>query len=136
MRNSEDLVEVGDLDSLREGLGYLAKERALLWLLITMAVTTLLGVPLVTLLPVFARDVLNVGSSGFGIMVGAFGAGAVFAGILVATLVNHGGKSFHLSQSIHCAPFKYSARLETLIAANSGRIVGWAGQEGGIAADR
>ena len=99
-RRPPGLVETGVVESVREGLGYLAGEKSLLWLLITMAVTTLLGIPLVTLLPVFARDILKVGSSGFGIMVGAFGAGAVFAGILIALLGDFRGKGRFVVRSV------------------------------------
>jgi MFS family permease len=88
------------MESLREGLGYVAGEKKMKWLLITMAVSTLLGVPMVTLLPVFARDILHVGASGFGIMVGAFGAGAVSAGVLVAVLGDFQGKGLFVVRSV------------------------------------
>jgi MFS family permease len=91
-RRSPEEMQQGVLESMREGLGYMVANKALLWLLISMAVTTLLGVPLVTLLPVFARDVLTIGASGLGILVGAFGAGAVAGGILVAILGDFHGK--------------------------------------------
>jgi len=99
-RHPPGFVETSVVESLREGLGYLAAEKSLLWLLITMAVTTLLGIPLVTLLPVFARDILKVGSSGFGVMVSAFGAGAVFAGILIALLGDFRGKGRFVVRSV------------------------------------
>ena len=34
----------------------------------------------------FARDVLKIGPSGFGVLMGTFGTGAVVAGLLVAFL--------------------------------------------------
>jgi MFS family permease len=92
--------ELSVLESLREGLAYLSTERSLFWLLITMAVSTLLGVPLMTLLPAFARDVLRVGSSGYGVLVASFGAGAVLAGIIVAILGDFHGKGRYVVQSV------------------------------------
>jgi MFS family permease len=72
------------LHSLNEGLRYMMKSRALLWLLLLLASTSILGVPLVTLLPVYARDILKIGSSGLGILVGSFGAGAVIGAFAIA----------------------------------------------------
>src|ERR1039457_6716565 len=60
------------------------KSRALLRLLLLLASTSILGVPLVTLLPIFARDILKIGASGYGMLVGAFGAGAVLGAFSVA----------------------------------------------------
>jgi len=72
------------LHSLREGLHYMLESHGVLWLLLLLASTSVLGVPLVTLLPVFARDILKIGSSGLGLLVGAFGAGAVLGAFGVA----------------------------------------------------
>jgi predicted MFS family arabinose efflux permease len=72
------------LRSLHEGLRYMLKTRALLWLLLLLASTSVLGVPLVTLLPLYARDILRIGASGLGFLVGSFGAGAVLGAFAVA----------------------------------------------------
>jgi MFS family permease len=99
-RRPTGLERVSFLESIREGMGYMLAARSLLWLLVTMAVTTLLGVPLVTLLPVFARDILKIGASGFGILVGSFGVGAVIAGVLVALLGDFQGKGRFVVRSM------------------------------------
>jgi MFS family permease len=99
-RKPPGFEETSLLQSMREGLGYVAKDSRLKWILVTMAVSTLLGVPLVTLLPVFARDILHVGAAGYGILVGAFGAGAVSAGVLVALLGDFHGKGLFVVRSI------------------------------------
>jgi MFS family permease len=72
------------LHSLYEGLRYMRKSGPLLWMLLLLAATSILGVPLGTLLPVFARDILKIGVSGLGLLVGAFGAGAVVGAFGVA----------------------------------------------------
>jgi MFS family permease len=87
-------------DALREGITYLSREHRLKWLLILMAVSTLLGVPMMTLLPVFARDILKEGATGYGIMMGAFGVGAVAAGVLVAILGDFHGKGRFIMRSM------------------------------------
>jgi len=76
----------GMLHSLHEGLRYMFESRALFWLLLLLAATSILGVPMVTLLPVFARDILKIGAPGFGLLVGSLGAGAVLGAFTVAYL--------------------------------------------------
>ena len=44
--------------------------------------------PFTTMLPVFARDILNVGAGGQGMLLGAMGAGAVVSSIMI-TLFGH-----------------------------------------------
>jgi predicted MFS family arabinose efflux permease len=73
------------LHSLKEGLDYVV-ESGVIWFLILLAATSILGVPLVTMLPVFARNILSVGSSGYGILMAALGAGAVLGAVTVAYL--------------------------------------------------
>jgi MFS family permease len=80
------------LHSLQEGLRYMFRSRALLWLLLLLASTSILGVPMVTLLPVYARDILKIGASGLGLLVGSFGAGAVFGAFGVAWRGDFSGK--------------------------------------------
>ena len=99
-RRAPDGAGPGMLHALREGLHYVAQESRLKWLLITMAVATLLGVPMLTLLPVFARDILKVGASGYGVCMGAFGLGAVTAGTLVAILSDFHGKGLFVVRSV------------------------------------
>jgi len=80
------------LHSLREGLRSMIEKRALLWLLLLLASTSILGVPLVMLLPVYARDILKIGASGLGLLVGSFGAGAVIGAFGVAWRGDFSGK--------------------------------------------
>ncbi|MBI1747888.1 MAG: MFS transporter [Acidobacteria bacterium] len=80
--------EAGWIQSFRQALAYMASETSLAWLLFLIAVSTILGTPLITLLPIFARDILQIGPSGLGLLVGSFGAGAVIGGLTVAFLGN------------------------------------------------
>lgn len=72
------------LEGIREGLAYIHGDRlvrTLVWLVAGLSVTAL---PYVMLLPVFARDVLEVGAPGLGTMLAASGAGALAAGLALA----------------------------------------------------
>ena len=77
---------VGTLENIREGLAYIRSVRAvraLVWLIAAMSV---LGYPYVMLMPVFARDVLQVGARGLGTLLGATGFGALAGGLALAAL--------------------------------------------------
>ncbi len=80
------------LKTFKEGIAYMLAQHHLFWLLIVMAATSVLGVPLVTLLPAFARDTLHMDASGLGSLMACFGAGAVLAGVLVAYRGDFKGK--------------------------------------------
>src|SRR5581483_2509560 len=67
-----------------EGFGYIRERPALLLLLALSAVISVFGRSFSQLLPVFARDVLRVGSEGYGIMLALPGAGTLLAGFLLA----------------------------------------------------
>ncbi|MFL5537645.1 MAG: MFS transporter [Longimicrobiaceae bacterium] len=74
------------LENIREGLAYIRSVRpvrTLVWLIAAMSV---LGFPYVMLLPVFARDVLQVGAKGLGALAAATGVGAVGGGLALAAL--------------------------------------------------
>lgn len=73
------------LESIREGFAYIRSDRlvrTLVWLIAGFSVTAL---PYVMLMPVFARDVLRVGAPGLGAMLSATGAGALAAGLALAS---------------------------------------------------
>ena len=76
----------GVLKSMGEGVRYIRGRTLLIGLLLTGLVFTLFGMPYQALLPVFARDVLNTGPDGLGLL-GAFGgAGAIVGSLAVAFL--------------------------------------------------
>ncbi len=91
-RRTDAIPEQGFLLHLREALNYVMAQKNLFWLLVMLALTSVFGVPLVTLLPAFARQVLSLDPSGLGTLMAAFGAGAVAGGFLVAYLGEFPGK--------------------------------------------
>ncbi len=91
-RHAPDLAEGNLIGPFREALAYMVSKKHLFWLLIVMAATSILGVPMITLLPAFARNVLHMDPSGLGSLMASFGAGAVLGGFLVAYLGEFPGK--------------------------------------------
>jgi predicted MFS family arabinose efflux permease len=74
------------LKGLRDGFAYI-KGRGALWQLTVLGfVSTFCGIPLLTLLPVFAKDIFHLEATGFARMVATSGAGAIAGALLYAGL--------------------------------------------------
>ncbi|MFH1560599.1 MAG: MFS transporter [Chloroflexota bacterium] len=76
------------LENITEGLGYVRRNSILIGLMLMGLATTVFAMPYQTLLPVFARDILDVGPSGLGWLGAMGGAGAIVGSITVASLSN------------------------------------------------
>jgi len=74
------------LQQLRVGLSYVRHEGPLFGLTIVAFVTTFLGMPLLTLLPVFVQKVFHLGVAEYSQMMAFQGAGAVVGALCVAWL--------------------------------------------------
>lgn len=78
------------LAELKHGLHYLAEDRRVFGLVTMIAAFSLIGFPYLTLLPVFARDILDVGASGLGALMAAMGVGALVSALGLAVLGERG----------------------------------------------
>jgi MFS family permease len=74
--------------SFREGLRYVIQHRDIYRLLLIMGTMSFFGFPYISFLPVYARDILNIGEKGLGILMGCAGGGA-FTGALILALGVH-----------------------------------------------
>ena len=72
------------MDSMRHGIGFIRQKPGMDSLIILAFGMTLLGIPLLTFLPVFARDVLHGGAASFTKLLSFSGAGSVCGGLIVA----------------------------------------------------
>lgn len=70
---------------IREGVAYVYNSGPIRMLLGMLALITLVGIWHAVLMPVFARDVLERGPEGLGILMGANGAGALTGAVMLAT---------------------------------------------------
>ncbi|NPV59879.1 MAG: MFS transporter [Actinobacteria bacterium] len=66
----------GTLGHMREILGYVWRNRWAFNLLVVLAVASVFGLPFIVLLPGMARDVLEKGAGGYGLLLGFVGLGA------------------------------------------------------------
>jgi MFS family permease len=73
-------------EEVREGYRFLRGQRRLFSIILLTYGVALVGTPYSRFLPVFATDVLHAGPSTFGLLLAAPGAGAVVAGLGIASL--------------------------------------------------
>ena len=69
---------------LIEGFQFILSKPEIARLIMLVAIFSFVGIPFITLLPVFASEVLGKGPEGFGFLVGATGVGALSAALLLA----------------------------------------------------
>ena len=84
------------MQELKGGLRYAKGEPAILALTVLAALTTFLGLPLMTFLPVFARDIFHGDVNRFTYMMAYSGAGAVSGALVTAWL----GKFRHMGWAV------------------------------------
>lgn len=79
------------IDSMREGIDFLRKREGMASLVALAFFATLLSYPLITFLPVMARDVFHGGSKVFTLFLCFSGAGSITGALLVAGSYNQKG---------------------------------------------
>ncbi len=75
-------------ENLTEGFSYVMRHPQLRIQLALAFVPTVLAFPYMALMPIFAKDVLGAGASGYGILSSAVGVGAVVGTLALATMRN------------------------------------------------
>ena len=80
------------LDELRSGLSFVRRQPVLMTLSFLAFCCTFFGVPLITMLPVFAKDVFRLGPRGYSGLLACTGVGAVIGALAVAALGNFSNK--------------------------------------------
>ncbi len=74
------------LRQLGDGLGYIRSDRAIWGILLLIAIPSIAARPYTQMMPVFARDVLGLGATGFGVLMAASGIGALAGALVTASL--------------------------------------------------
>jgi MFS family permease len=77
--------EGSPLEAIREGLTFVARTAPIRALLVLLGIVSLAGMPYTVLMPVIADRVLHAGASGYGILMGATGVGAIAAALTLAS---------------------------------------------------
>lgn len=79
-------AEESPLGTFTAGLKYARENQLIGWLLISMVVLAMFGMPYIALMPVVAAQVLKQNATGYSILMGASGLGAVLGALFVASL--------------------------------------------------
>jgi len=74
------------IQSLRDAFGYVRGERIIMTFLSVSAIFNIFGRSYITLLPVFAKEVLRLGASGFGFISAGPGLGTIIGSLTLANL--------------------------------------------------
>jgi MFS family permease len=72
------------MQSLREGLVYVARTPSVLLIIVIIGIVSLFGMNFNVVLPLFATSVLHVGAEGFGFISSAFGLGSLLSALWLA----------------------------------------------------
>jgi MFS family permease len=72
------------LRDIRDGFGYARHDRNITSLITLVALTSIFIMPYLMLMPVFARDILQVGARGLGILLASAGIGALIGALTLA----------------------------------------------------
>ena len=81
----------GLLQQMKDGVNFIRDNELYLTFIGLTFFNSVFGMSYVTLMPVFARDILHVGSRGFGFLQSAAGGGAL-VGTLLAAVLSHTGR--------------------------------------------
>ncbi len=92
------------LKELKEGLAYVRSTTVVRSFIMMVSVSSLLVIPYIALMPIFARDVLHIGATGLGILMGSAGVGALTGALALATFgpVNRKGEVAFISAGVFC----------------------------------
>lgn len=116
------------LKDLIEGFQFIGLNKDILRVMILVSIFSLFGIPFVTLLPVFAEDILKVGAKGLGYLGGASGVGAFIAAFIIAykgeiksggLLMSIASLTFSLSLMVFSLSHNYSLSLFIVV------LTGW-----------
>ena len=95
------------LDDLKGGLTYVRAQPAIVALTVLAFLTTFLGLPLLTFLPIFARDIFQGDVGRYSMMMAFSGAGAVIGALVVAWL----GRFKHMGLTLLLVQFVFGVLI-------------------------
>ncbi len=95
----------GVIRDFMKGIRFIRGRREILHVISLIAVFSLVGIPYINLIPVFAGEVYHEGPRGLGFLVGASGIGALTAALGIAVAGNIGNKLRFMSAAALCFSF-------------------------------
>jgi MFS family permease len=86
----------GVMSELKAGLDYVSSFRPIRDILLNLALSSLMGMPYMTLMPIFAKEIFHGGPHTMGFLMSSAGAGALSGAIYLASRKNAVGLSSHI----------------------------------------
>ena len=105
------------LHELNSGLNYVRHESSIVALTVVASLSTFLGLPLLTFLPIFAREIFHGGVERYSEMMAYSGAGAVVGALIVAWL----GKFKHMGLAVLLVQLAFGVLLTAFALSR----IGW-----------
>jgi MFS family permease len=121
-------VHIPMWQGVREGFDYVRKEPVLARLVVLNAIPSVLIYPYVSLMPIFADDILHAGSTGYGILLSAVGFGSIPGGLVMANMSRNKGRIMAIAAMVYMglvAAFAYSELIWLSFAILVFAGVGW-----------
>ncbi len=95
----------GFVSDFMEGIRYVKDTAEVYRVMVLIALFSLIGMPFITLLPIFAGEIFRTGAKGFGFLVSATGAGALSAALFLAFKGDIKEKNRFMALSAVCFSF-------------------------------
>ena len=77
------------IEKMKDGFRYIGGEKAIMGLVVMVAAFSIVGFGALTLVPVFAKDILQIGADGFGRLLSWQGIGALIGALLLVFFGDH-----------------------------------------------
>ncbi len=116
------------MKELKEGLSYVRHSPVISSFILMVGITSLLAIPYIALMPIFARDILKVGAKGLGVMMAAAGLGALIGALSVASagpVRRKGLVAFIAASASALALFAFSFSRVPLVSFALLMVIGW-----------
>ncbi|MBI5101993.1 MAG: MFS transporter [Nitrospirae bacterium] len=97
-----EMKSEGIIKDFMKGISFLREKKEMLHIIGLIAVFSLVGIPFINLVPIFAGEVFHSGPRGFGLLVAASGAGALTAALGLAVFQDIRRKTFFMSFAAVC----------------------------------
>jgi MFS family permease len=99
---TEEASRANPIEKMKYGFRYIYGEKDILGLVVLVAIFSMVGFGPLTLVPVFAKDILNIGANGFGHLLSWQGVGALIGAFLLIVFGDrfHKGKLLLLSRAL------------------------------------
>lgn len=87
--SARDVSEGPIAEGIIDGAKYILSHKNIRSLVMITAISSIFGMANVVLMPIFARDILNVGIKGLGLLMAAIGMGAIIGALTLAKFSNY-----------------------------------------------